>query len=751
MADGARRSDGSPFGSTLRHWREKRNMSLRALALKVHSNFGQLGKIERGVAPPNRDIATQCEAVLQTGGKLIDAYHREIGRARPRELPQPPVVLVGRERHLGELDGALIDRSPDAPTLVVIDGPAGVGKTTLALRWAHQIAHWFPDGQLYADLKGFSPGQEPELPERILARFCTALGASGIPEDVEGRAALFRSLVSDSRVLIFLDNAVSAEQVKPLLPGSAGCAVIVTSRRVLPGLTVAHDAHRIAVAPLTTTDSVSVISRIVGRRRVEAEPGAAAELARLCGHLPLALRVAAELAVIHPNRPIRDLVQDLWDEDERLDRLETDDDLTAPRAVFSATYHGLADSTARVFRYLGLHRGPHLGSRAIAALVGTSDREVRTALRQLGAVHMLDTIAPGASPDIAQLHDLLHAYAHELVAASETPEQRRDAAHRLIVWYLHTLRAAGAVISPGCTAPLPLPELPAGVTPASFATVREAMAWYDREQPNFVAIAQMAVEYELRGIVWIFTVLLWPYLIVRKPWHVWRDTHQLGLQTARADHNEHAEGWVATQWAEALRQQGQIDEAQRLYDHILNLREQSGDQFGFINGLVGAARLAVQRGRLDRARALAHEAELKFAETGQLEGQVRALHVTASIHVAEGKPELGCEVLHQALELVGDVDRPSVRRPLFSALADIHIAREDFDGALQALDRAAKEHAAVDDRWAEADLRRRAGDLRHQLDRSEAKQDWLRARELYVGLGDEDSVTELDNNLQQPP
>lgn len=750
MADGTRSSDGTPFGSALRYWRTKRNLTLRVLAPKVHSNFGQLGKVERGQAPPTRDLATLCEEVLHTGGKLIDAYHREIGRARPRELPPPPVVLVGRERHLGELDEALTHRSPDAPALVVIDGPAGVGKTTVALKWAHQIAHWFPDGHLYADLKGFSPGQEAELPERILARFCTALGANGIPEDVEGRAALFRSLVSDSRVLIFLDNAANAEQVKPLLPGSAGCAVIVTSRRVLPGLTVAHDARRIAMAPLTTTDSINVISRIIGTRRVEAEPGAAAELARLCGHLPLALRVAAEQAVLHPNRPISDLVRDLGNEDERLDRLETDDDLTAPRAVFSATYHGLADSTARVFRHLGLHRGPHLSSRAIAALVGMSDREARTALRQLGAVHMLDTIAPGASPDTAQLHDLLRAYAHELVADSETPVQRRDAAHRLVAWYLHSLRAAGDTIAPGCAAPLVLPELPNGVTPMAFATARDAMVWYDNEQPNFVAIAQMAVEYALRGVAWIFAVVLWPYLIIRKPWHVWRDTHLLGIDTARAEHDELGEGWVATQWAEALRQQGQLDDAERLYDHIHDLRERSGDQFGLLYGLVGAARLAVDRGRHDLARALAHKAELKFAEIGDREGQVRALHVTASVFVAAGEPERGSEVLNDALELVRNVDRPSVRRPLLSALADIHIAREDFDGALEALDRAAKEHAAVLDRWAEAELRRRAGDLRHQLDSpEEAKQDWTRARELYGQLGDEESVTELNNSLQQ--
>ncbi len=276
------------------------------------------------------------------------------------------------------------------------------------------------------------------------------------------------------------------------------------------------------------------------------------------------------------------------------------------------------------------------------------------------------------------------------------------------------------------------------------------MVWYDREQPNFVAIAQLAAEFRIPGVAWMFAVVLWPYLEIRKPWHVWRDTHQVGLETAGAEHDEPGEGWVATQWAEALRQQGQLDEAQRVYGHIQDLRARSGDQFAFIYALVGAGRLALDRGQHDLARTLAHEAELKFVELGDREGQVRALHVAADAFVAEGELEPGCEVLNRALELVANVNRPSVRRPLFFGLADLHIAREDFDGALETLDRAAKEHAAVDDRWAEAALRQRAGDLRHQLDRpEEAKHDWTRARELYIQLGDEESVTELNNSLQQ--
>lgn len=749
MMASTRASDGSTFGSALQYWREIRGFpSLRKFAPTVHVSYTQLHRIERGDTRASRDFVTRCEQVLQTGGKLIDAWQRESGRARPRELPLAPALLVGRTRHLAELDGAFARRAVDSPPLLVIDGPAGVGKTALALKWAHRVADKFPDGQLYADLRAFSTADQPEDPARVLSWFCTSLGATGIPESLESRAALFRTLTAGARILIVLDNADDAEQVSPLLPGSASCTVIITSRRILPGLTIAHDGHRISVGPLAEADSIELVTTIIGPERADAEPSAAAELTRLCGHLPLALRVVADLADSHRQRPLADLVQDLSDDDERLDRLDTDD-RTAPRTVFSRTYRVLPDSAARVFRLLSLYRGS-LTASAVAALAGIPIRDARTAMRYLASVHLLDTTSHDSSPDTARLHDLLHTYAHELLAAIETPAERHAAAHRLTLWYLHAIRAAGDVIAPRCTAPLDLPSLPDEVLPLKFATIQAALAWCDRERINLPTITRMAAQYGPPGTAWRIAVALWPYLVIRRPWDTWRDTHLIAIDATETEHDDHGEAWVRAQWAFALQRQGLLDEAQRHYDHIQSLHERAGNQYGSIHGLVGAARLALDRSEHDIAQALATQAERKFVELGDLQGQARVLEVSARVHAAQGKIIGGLELLHHALNLVEPVGSPIVRGPLLTAMADINILGDDLPAALDALDRAAQEYQLIEDYLTEADLRQRAGDIHHQLHRrEEATSQWNRARNIYTMLGDHQTAAALHEKIQR--
>lgn len=747
MMASTRVSDGSTFGAALQYWRETRGFpSLRRFAPRVHVSYTTLHRIERGETRASRDFVSRCEQVLQTGGKLIDAWQREAGRARPRELPLAPALLIGRDSHLAELDAAFARRAVDSPPLLVIDGPAGVGKTALALKWAHRVADKFPDGQLYADLRAFSAASQPEDPARVLSWFCTSLGATGIPESLESRAALFRTLTSGVRILIVLDNADDAEQVTPLLPGSASCTVIITSRRSLPGLTISHDGHRISVGPLAETDSIELVTTIIGSERAEAEPSAAAELTRLCGHLPLALRVVADLADSHRQRPLADLVQDL--NDELLDRLETDD-RTAPRTVFSRTYRVLPESAARVFRLLGLYRGPLIAS-AVAALAGITIREARTAMRHLASVHLLDTTSPDSSPDIARLHDLLHTYAHELLTATETPAERHAAARRLTLWYLHAIRAAGDVIAPRCTAPLELPPLPDDVTPPTFDTIHTALAWCDHERTNLPTITRMAAQHGPPGTAWRIAVALWPYLMIRRPWDTWRDTHLTAIDATETEHDDHGEAWVRTQWAFALRRQGLLDEAQRHYDHIQQLHQRTGNQYGAIHGLVGAARLALDRSQHDTAQTLATQAEQRFIELGDPQGQARALDVSARVHAAQGKATEGLKILHHALNLVEDIDSPIVRGPLLTAIADINIIRNDLPAALDALDRAAQEHQLIDDHLTEAELRQRAGDIHHQLHRSQdAASQWNRARDIYTMLGDHQTAATLHEKIQQ--
>jgi hypothetical protein len=452
-------------------------------------HFTRVSRLENGLTAPTRQEVTAAERLLQAGGKLIDAYQRQLGLPRPRELPPAPGILVGRDRHLVDLDTGLTEHGPDAPLLIVIDGPAGAGKTALALRWAHRNATRFPDGQLYADLKGFS-NRDAEDPAKILEEFCRTLGAAEVPASLEARAALFRSLTSSTRMLIVLDNAAGVDQVKPLLPGSADCAVVVTSRRTLSALTVAHDAQRVSVGALAARDATTLLSELIGKARVDKDPVAVSDLGRLCGGLPLALRIVAELAVLHPARSLADLCRDL--EDERLDTLDGVDEETTPRTVFSWSYRALPREAARVFRLLGLHQGPHLTVPAVAALADITQRDARAAIRHLRALHLLDLTSPYEGVDAVSMHTLVRAYAHDLATAIDSDDERSAARRRLSLWFGHTAHAATCAINPHHAIPADIPELPHGQQPERFDTSDSARAWWNREQPNLQVLSQDA-------------------------------------------------------------------------------------------------------------------------------------------------------------------------------------------------------------------------------------------------------------------
>ncbi|MFD3373519.1 tetratricopeptide repeat protein [Streptomyces sp. NPDC058697] len=296
----------------------------------------------------------------------------------PAQLPADVPDFAGRDPELSALDRLLAAAadSPTAGAVSVVSGTAGVGKTALAVHWAHRTRHRFPDGQLYVNLRGYDP-ERPMPPGDALTRFLTVLGVPGdaVPLDVDDRASRFRTELADRRMLVVLDNALSEEQVRPLLPGSPACSVVVTSRDSLTGLVALHGARRIALGPLPPPDAVALLRTLVGAR-VDAEPGPAAALAEQCARLPLALRVAAELAVAHPSSRLADLVAELADQQRRLDLLDAGGDRRAAvEAVFSWSYERLPAPAARTFRLLSLHPGPEADAHAVAALIGEAPGE----------------------------------------------------------------------------------------------------------------------------------------------------------------------------------------------------------------------------------------------------------------------------------------------------------------------------------------------------------------------------------------
>uniref|UniRef100_UPI000B18467C ATP-binding protein n=1 Tax=Streptomyces specialis TaxID=498367 RepID=UPI000B18467C len=369
--------------------------------------------------------------------------HRGVPKLpRPRQVPREVTHFTGREAELSRLD-ALAGSAGTRGSAVVISaiaGTGGIGKTSLAVHWAHRVHDQFPDGTLYVNLRGYD-SSPPLTAHHALDAFLRALDVPSerIPPDTEAAAGLYRSLLAGRRMLVVLDNAAEPGQIRPLLPGEPGCLVLVTSRSRLSGLVAREGAHRLTLDVLAPDEACALLNDIIGPQRSWQEPAAIAELARRCACLPLALRIAGERVASRPHLAVADFVRELTDQHQELDALTTDDDeAAAVRTVFSWSYHALPDGTARVFRLLGLHPGPTISVEAAAALTGTTVTQTRRQLDRLIGVHLLTE----SEPDRYQFHDLLRAYAAEQATADEPEAGREAATQRLFDWYLHTTHAA---------------------------------------------------------------------------------------------------------------------------------------------------------------------------------------------------------------------------------------------------------------------------------------------------------------------
>ena len=456
----------------------------RAEALAVYRRARETLVAELGLEP-GPALSELQRRVLTDDSPAPTPEPAPEGRATRHELPaQLPVDVrgfVGREAELDELDGLL---SSAAPVVIsAVAGTAGVGKTALAVRWAHRVRDRFPDGQLYVDLRGYGP-DEPVPAADALAGFLRALGLDGtaIPEDLAERAARFRTLVDGRRMLILLDNARTVEQVRPLLPAGRPCFTLVTSRDSLAGLVAREGAHRIGLDRLPHGDAVDLLRELLGAR-ADAEPAAVGTLVERCARLPLALRITAELVRSRPGRTLGELAGELTEAQDALDLLDIDGDPhTAVRAVFSWSYRQLDPAAAGIFRLLGRHPGPDMDAYAVAAMTGTRLRDTRRALDVLVRAHLVDQTPGGRY----QPHDLLRAYAAELADATD---DTAAAVARLFDHYLATAAAAMDVIAPHEAGIRP--KAPATDTERPvFDTYGAAFGWLDGERANLLATTQ---------------------------------------------------------------------------------------------------------------------------------------------------------------------------------------------------------------------------------------------------------------------
>ncbi|WP_338019514.1 AfsR/SARP family transcriptional regulator [Saccharothrix deserti] len=410
----------------------------------------------------------------------------------PRQLPAPPGVFTGRTRELAELDAAV---GRGTAVISAVGGIGGVGKTWLALHWAHRNVERFPDGQLYVNLRGFDPSGTPTPATMAVRGFLDALGvdSASIPVDPDAQAALYRSVIAGKRALVVLDNARDTEQVVPLLPGTATCAVIVTSRHRLGALVATHGALPVNLDVLDATESRHLLTAHLGAERIAAEPDEVAELLDLCAGLPLAIGIVAARAALS-GLPLRALAEELHDTSTRLDALDAGELTANLRAVFSWSYRALDPDTADMFAVLGLVPGPDIGLPAAAALAGVPPARAQVLLNHLERASLIQRHAPGRY----RMHELVRLHAAE-EACRRAADVRDAASLRLVEFYIHTAYAGDRLLAPHRT-PITLP--PPGCPPQNLADAAAAMAWFDAEHANLLAVQRAAAEQGRHGHVW---------------------------------------------------------------------------------------------------------------------------------------------------------------------------------------------------------------------------------------------------------
>ncbi|HEY4019852.1 MAG TPA: BTAD domain-containing putative transcriptional regulator [Pseudonocardiaceae bacterium] len=407
----------------------------------------------------------------------------------PRQLPAAVAGFSGRKAELAAISEAL-DSSGDTVPVVTITGSGGIGKTALTLRWAHQHSPRFPDGQLYVNLRGFDPSAPPMSPGTAVRGFLAALNVpeSAVPADIEAQSALYRSLVADRTMLIVLDNAADSAQVAPLLPGGAGCAVLVTSRDRLTGLVTMHSARPLALDVLDETAARALLATRIGADRLALAPEAVAELLACCAGFPLALSIVAGRAQTRPGLPLIALVDELRDATTRLGVLDEDDPGSGITAVLSCSYNALAEQQARLFMLLGLIPGPDISQAAAASLVGVRPAEVGLTLRALERLSLVQQDLPGRW----RTHDVVRLYAVNQGRTDQTEQDREAALRRLTSFYLHSARSATDAldrqVQPVRNEPLVPDCYPEQIDKA------DAMAWFDRERLCLLAAQQLAAE-----------------------------------------------------------------------------------------------------------------------------------------------------------------------------------------------------------------------------------------------------------------
>jgi len=691
---------------------------------KISTPAGARTRGSDGSVLPSGTAGPASPALLLTGAAVGTAPSwaaRSPGVPVPAQLPLDAPGFSGRHDELRVLHAMLPSArgagAGESVPVAVISGTAGVGKTALAVRFGRQVAKRFPDGQLYVDLRGLDPGKS--LDSGTALRYF--LDAFGVPPHrivgpVEERAALFRSLVDGKRVLIVLNNASNAAQVRPLLPGSPDCLVVVTSRHEMPGLVAAEGAVLISLDVLGDDEAHEMLARRLGAERVAGEPQAAAEIVAACARLPLALSIAVGRAAARPKRPLAELAAELRDVRGRLDALEAGDADTDVRAVLSWSYNQLSPAAARMFRLLGLHPGPDISLPAAASLAGIPRAEAGPVLRELTRTHMAAEHLPGRFT----FHNLLRAYAADQAERNDSAAERDAASRRMLDHYLHTAMAASQRFSP-FRSPLRLPAPEPGVLPGEMADKDQAMAWFEAEVPVLLALIGFAEAHGFDACAWQLPWALGPFFHRRSWLQSYAAIQQTALAAATRLDDPLALAHAHHLLGHAQLQLNDYDEAEPNFRRALDLFRELGDRANEAVVLNGLAGMLEKQERYDEALAVALDAlrMLKAAghwwtqatlengvgwlyahlgqysealthcqralslhrESGHRGGAADTLDSLAFIYLHQGDLTQAQDHYEQAIEAYREIGAPFGEGNSLAGMGDVLLRRGDIDAA----------------------------------------------------------------------
>ncbi|GAA3876007.1 BTAD domain-containing putative transcriptional regulator [Streptomyces sedi] len=669
----------------------------------------------------------------------------------PRQLPAQSGLFVGHAELLAALDQAEADRlrQPEAASgPVLLTGMGGVGKTRLALHWARLRADSFPEGQLFVNLRGYGAGR-PVSPTAALEGFLRALGVdrSEGSRGLDELAALFRSTVAGRRVLVVLDNAHDAEQVRPLLPG-AGCTTLITSRHRLPGLIGRDAGRRITVPGLATGEGRLLLADMLGEERVAREPEAAAALTELCAGLPLALRVVADRLSSVPGAGLGEVVGELRDGRDRLAAFSADDDLGSDlRTIFRASYRELPEDLARVFRLLALLPPERVSVAAVAALTGWEEAVARRAMDRLHAHHLVEQPAWARY----ELHDLLRVFAHEEAVRQESEEQRSQAITRVVDWYTTSAHHAMGRVRPRDRAVEP-PRLTKAPV-AEFADRGAALAWCDEERATLLALPELALAHGLHRHAWYLPWTLFSYFSTRRLFDAWVSAGETALAAATALRDPAAEGRALNLLGPAYVEVGRTKEAEAVFRRAVAVFRAARDEYS-------EAAVANNLGTLHIDLGAFGEALNDFTRARELYGRAGSTFKEAVALAGIGWAQVGLERwaeairhLEAAVEAMPLASQAQARAEAFDQLGVAHAGDGAPERAVDAWRQAADLYASCEDWHYESEVRSRLGAALLELgDVEAARRSLRRARDLAERLGGSGAALgDLETRLSRLP